>query len=89
MISFFQSLLIFYVIVSMIISVFIIEAYFNKNINPLDFIIKEIKEIETIGDIFLCLLLSCSLIISIILYYLIKIFYNRFTIAFMNIKIRK
>lgn len=48
-----------------------------------------ILEFNTIGDIVLIILLFGAWVISVIIYLIFKLFINRYTIAFMNIKLKK
>ena len=82
-------LIVLYSGISIVISIYLVAEYFGNNINPFNLAKNEIKEINVIGDLFWYLFLFYGWLISVFLYYSIMIFYNKYTIFFMNIKIRK
>jgi len=78
-----------YSIISLIISMLFIVCYNENEINPFEDAINTIKDIETIGDLIIIILSIYAWLLAVLFYGVMKIFYNRFTIALMDIKIRR
>ena len=83
------AILIVYSVISLIISILLICCYNENEINPFKDAIDTIKDIETIGDLIIIILLIYAWLLAVLFYGVIKIFYNKFTIALMDIKIRR
>jgi len=77
-----------YSLISFILSIFLSCGFVEENINPFKDAIVAIKEIETIGDLIITILLSYTWLLATLIYGLIKIFYNRYTVSLMNVKIK-
>lgn len=50
---------------------------------------EELKSIETVGDLLSVIFMFYPVLVALIIYAIIKLFYNKYTISLMNIKIRK
>ena len=72
------AILIVYSVISLIISILLICCYNKNEINPFKDAIDTIKDIETIGDLIIIILLTYAWLLAILFYGVIKIFYNRF-----------
>jgi len=81
--------IIIYSVISMLISGIHVDYYIKENINPFKDAKDSIKEIETIGDLIIFILLSYAWLIAVLFYGIVKVFYNRYTISLMNVRIKK
>ena len=73
-----------------IFSVFYTNELIRQDKNLLEyFIVEIIRDIDTIGDLLLFILLMPSIILSVIWYCVYKLFCNKLTVGLMNIRIRK
>jgi len=72
-----------YSLISFLLSIFLSCGFVEENINPFKDAIVAIKEIETIGDLIITIFLSYTWLLG-----LVKIFYNRYTVSLMNVKIK-
>ena len=78
----------FILIVLVTLTIPIVHDYFEYNNNPFNILIEYINNIRIIGDIAFGLLLVIPWILSIVIYLVITIFYNKYTVKLMNIKIK-
>jgi hypothetical protein len=76
------------ILISMILCIPILKDYFECKENPISFWKKYYIEVKTIGDILFGVCLILPWLFSSITYLIIILFYNRYTIKLMNIKIR-
>ena len=77
-----------YSLISFLLSIFLSCGFVEENINPFKEAISPIKKMETIGDLIISILLSYTWLLATLIYGLIKIFYNRYTVSLMNVKIK-
>jgi len=77
-----------YSLISFLLSIFLSCGFVEENINPFKDAIVAIKEIETIGDLIITIFLSYIWLLATLIYGLVKIFYNRYTVSLMNVKIK-
>jgi len=81
-------LIIFISLISTLLSIPIVTDYFEYQKNPIDILLEYIKDVRIIGDIAFGLLLIMPWILSIMFYLIIIIFYNKYTIKLMNVKVK-